>query len=73
MRRYLTCNPVEGYIRGCLCAQEDLVRSYDLPFEVVGSDADARLRILPQGYVSGDKERSLGAEWDSRNSGWHSA
>ncbi|EIE21813.1 hypothetical protein COCSUDRAFT_53863 [Coccomyxa subellipsoidea C-169] len=56
-----------------LSAQEDLVRSYDLPFEVVGSDADARLRILPQGYVSGDKERSLGAEWDSRNSGWHTS
>lgn len=53
--------------------QGDLVRSYDLPFEVVGSDMDARLRILPQGYVSGDNERVIGEEWSGRHSGWHTA
>ncbi len=52
------------------CTQEDLVRSYNLPFEVVGSGSDARLRILPQHYISGDNERALGTEWDSRSSGW---
>lgn len=49
------------------------MRSYDLPFEVVGSDMDARLRILPQGYVSGDNERVIGEEWSGRHSGWHTA
>ncbi len=56
---------------GVGCMQEDLVRSYNLPFEVVGSDSDARLRILPQHYISGDNERVLGTEWDARSSGWH--
>ena len=46
------------------------MRSYNLPFEVVGSGSDARLRILPQHYISGDNERALGTEWDSRSSGW---
>ncbi|CAL8471648.1 g11190 [Coccomyxa elongata] len=54
-----------------LSAQEDLVRSYNLPFEVVGSDSDTRLRILPQHYISGDNEHVLGTEWDARSSGWH--
>ena len=39
------------------------MRSYNLPFEVVGKKSEMRLRILPRGFISGDAERQLGEEW----------
>jgi hypothetical protein len=53
-------------------SQEELVRSYDLSSEIVGSDADARLRILPRGYERGAVEQCLGEEWSS-DGGWLTA
>lgn len=67
----MTAAAAADTLLGPWCMQEDLVRSYNLPFEVVGSDSDARLRILPQHYMSGNNERVLGTEWDARSSGWH--
>ena len=55
-----------------LCMQEDLVRSYDLPFEVVGHDSELRLRIHPRGYSSAEVEQRMGEEW-VRSSNWHTA
>ena len=52
--------------------QEELIRSYDLPFEVVGHDSELRLRIHPPGFVSGEVERRMGAEWAAASS-WHTA
>ena len=43
--------------------QEELVRSYNLPFEIVGTKAETRLRILPRGFISGEAERQIGKEW----------
>jgi hypothetical protein len=52
--------------------QEDLIRSYNLPFEVVGQDSELRMRIHPLGFVSGDVERRMGEEWAPASS-WHTA
>ncbi len=42
------------------------MRSYNLPFEVVGKKSETRLRILPRGFAPGDAE--LGEEWTSLRS-----
>ena len=55
-----------------LCLQEELVRSYDLPFEVVGQESELRLRIHPRGYSSAEVEQRMGEEW-VRSSNWHTA
>lgn len=55
-----------------VCYQEELVRSYDLSSEIVGSNAEARLRILPHGYLRGAAEERIGEEWSSRG-GWFQA
>ena len=52
--------------------QEELVRSYNLPFEVVGHDSGVRLRIHPRGFVSGEVEQRMGKEW-SNTSEWYTA
>lgn len=44
------------------------MRSYNLPFEVVGTKAETRLRILPRGFIPGEAERQIGEEWTSLRS-----
>ena len=39
------------------------MKSYNLPFEVVGKKSETRLRILPRGFAPGDAEQHLGEEW----------
>ena len=54
--------------RGLL--QEELVRSYNLPFEIVGTKAETRIRILPKGFLSEEaRESQIGKEW-TRSEGW---
>ena len=48
------------------------MRSYDLPFEVVGHDSGVRLRIHPRGFVSGEVEQRMGKEWSNRSE-WYTA
>ncbi|CAK0785286.1 hypothetical protein CVIRNUC_008492 [Coccomyxa viridis] len=51
-------------------AQEELVRSYNLPFEIVGTKAETRIRILPKGFLSEEaRESQIGKEW-TRSEGW---
>lgn len=39
------------------------MRSYNLPFEIVGTKAETRIRILPRGFIPGEAEQQLGEEW----------
>ena len=61
-RDQLTCR--------ALLLQEELVRSYNLPFEIVGTKAETRIRILPKGFLSEEaRESQIGKEW-TRSEGW---
>ena len=44
------------------------MRSYNLPFEIVGTKAETRLRILPRGFIPGQTEQQIGEEWTSLRS-----
>ena len=48
------------------------MRSYDLPFEVVGHGSGVRLRIHPRGFVSGEVEQRMAKE-GSNSSEWYTA
>ena len=62
IRDQLTCR--------ALLLQEELVRSYNLPFEIVGTKAETRIRILPKGFLPEEaRESQVGKEW-TRSEGW---